>query len=215
MDNTVRAPVNDGISMATDQYPKVTGNSIFDLASGKHGIQPSAVYKGLFSNNYIFCTTATNRIGFEFYLATNCTVSNNYIWNLGTGVFLDNSNVAGTFIFGNTIISTTTPIIDSGVSTAIYNNTGYNPVGYITNPFSGNIQILLDSGGDNATWSSGVTYTNWESPKTLYVSGGTVTTVVQNGQVISSNTGCTVVLQPRDTFSITFSLPPTIKVEGQ
>ena len=215
LDNTVRTPDNDGIKMTTDQYPTVTGNSIFDLGSGMHGIQPSAVSLGLFSNNYIFCTTATNRIGFEFYLATNCTVSNNYIWNLGTGVFLDNSNVAGTLIFGNTIINATTPIIDSGVSTSIYNNTGYNPIGIITNPFDGNNHILLDLGGNNATWSSATTYTNWESPKIVYISSGTVTAVVQNGQTIFSNSECTVILQPADTFSIIFSSAPIIKVEGR
>ena len=125
------------------------------------------------------------------------------------------AGVNGAILANNQLISCSTPIADSGVSTVIYNNTGYNPVGIINNPFRGNNHVLLDLGGDNATWSSAATYTNWESPKTLYISGGTVTAVVQNGQTIFSATGCTVILQPSDTFSITFSSVPTIKVEGQ
>jgi parallel beta-helix repeat protein len=98
--------------------------------------------------------------------------------------------------------------------TKVYNVGGYNPVGYIANPFSASLKNIYDTLGDNATLTSGWTYTNIGSPKTLYITGGTVTVIAQNGQTLASTT-MQLNLQPGDTFSVTFSTAPTINVVGQ
>ena len=219
--NRIFDPHGNGIYINAGIGNVISNNYISNVPSGYYGILGTGAYiqNDLITGNYINFTTASGRTGIAFWSgsngATGNRISQNIIYNAATGINLMAAGINGAILANNQLISCITPITDSGVSTVIYNNTGYNPVGIITNPFSGNNHILLDLGGDNATWSSAVTYTNWESPKTLYISSGTVTAVVQNGQTIFSTTGCTVFLQPRDTFSITFSSVPTIKVEGQ
>jgi parallel beta-helix repeat protein len=218
--NRIYYPVKQGIYINAGTGNLISNNHISNVPSGYDGIAGAgACVNNLIIGNNINCTTASGRTGIAFWAgsngATDNRISQNTICNTETGINLMTAGVSGAILTNNQLISCSTPIADSGAGTAIYNNTGYNPVGYITNPFRGNNHILLDLGGDNATWSSAVTYTNWESLKTLYISSGTVTAVVQNGQTIFSTTGCTVVLQPGDTFSIIFSSPPTIKVEGQ
>ncbi|MGD0644630.1 MAG: right-handed parallel beta-helix repeat-containing protein [Candidatus Bathyarchaeia archaeon] len=219
--NTIVNPSDDGINIDAGTTNVISNNYIFNIPSGKNGITGTGAYciNDLIIDNYINCTTASGRTGIAFWAGSNGTtgniISQNTIYHAATGINLMTTGVNDTILDNNQLISCSTPITDSGANTVIYNNTGYNPVGYITYPFFGNNHILLDLCGDNATWSSAVTYTNWESPKTLYISGGTVTAVVQDGQTIFSTTGCTVVLQPGDTFSLTFSSAPTIKVVGQ
>ena len=106
-------------------------------------------------------------------------------------------------------------IYDSNVpENTMTNNIGYNPVGYIENPISGNTAYLVDS-GSNSTWTSGKVYTNSGSPKIMNISAGIVSVVEQNGVILFTMTNCTVTLQPEDTFKIIFSITPTIMVTGQ
>ena len=106
-------------------------------------------------------------------------------------------------------------IIDTNVpENTMINNTGYNPVGAIASPISGSTAYLVDS-GSSSTWISGRVYTNTGSPKVLNISAGTVSVVAQNGVTLFTATDCTVTLQPKDTFSVTFNTTPTINVTGQ
>ena len=104
-------------------------------------------------------------------------------------------------------------------SVVMTGNIGYNPLGYIANPLyvaSGDANSTIVDSGNNATWISARTYTNWGSPKLLVISGGTVTAIAFDGQTLfTSDTNCTFVLQPADTFSVTYSIAPTITVFGQ
>lgn len=133
--------------------------------------------------------------------------SNSYAITIGSGA-------TSTTISGNNITAVYT-INDAGTDTKIFNNPGYNPVGYISSPISSGGITLVDK-GSGSTWVSGTTYTNWESPKILYISGGTVTAIVYDGQTLyTSTTTCSITLQPGDTFSVTFTTAPTINVIGQ
>jgi parallel beta-helix repeat protein len=219
--NRIYDPNGDGININAGTGNTISSNYIFNFPGGYYGIRGTGAYcvNDLIIGNYINCTTASGRTGIALWSssngATDNRISQNTICNTATGINVMAAGVNGTILANNQLVTCSTPITDSGVGTAIYNNTGYNPVGIINNSFAGNNHILLDLGGDNGTWSSDVIYTNWESPKTLYISAGNVKAVVKNGQTIFSNTDCTVALQPGDTFSITFTLAPTIKVEGQ
>ena len=135
------------------------------------------------------------------------------------GIAMDNgaynNTLIGNYVYNNYSPWTNWQIFDHNVpENTMINNIGYNPVGYIANPISGNTAYLVDS-GSNSTWISGRVYTNTGSPKVLNISAGTVSAVAQNGVTLFTTTGCTVTLQPGDTFSITFSTAPTINVIGQ
>jgi len=96
----------------------------------------------------------------------------------------------------------------------VYQNVGWNPIGYYS---GGNIggassNLLVDYGVSN-TYVSGTTYTCWQSPKEIIITGGTVTAIVMDGQTLfSSATTISLYLMPGDSFSITASSMPTIKV---
>ncbi len=94
----------------------------------------------------------------------------------------------------------------------IENNQGYNPVGTIAKPVSG---ALLVNNGGTATIASNTQYTNIFTPKTIIISGGTVSSVIVNGKTVFKGTNCSVVLQPLATFKIVWSNQPKISVLGQ
>ena len=133
----------------------------------------------------------------------------------GISVYPDYSPTGNVLIGNNVYNNIYANIYDSNVpESTMINNIGYNPVGPIASPISGSTAYLVDS-GSNSTWISGMVYTNTGSPKVLNISAGTVSVVAQNGVTLFTATGCTVTLQPGDTFSVTFSTAPTIKVTGQ
>ena len=158
---------------------------------------------------------------------TNC--GNNYIsenqiygqldWGISFASPSPNTVIINNNIHNNGYGSFST---DQIPNPALINNTGYNPLGYISTKFIHNatgLNYIVDGsngGGNSSIWVSGTTYTNSGSPKDLIISGGIVTAIVFNGQTLyTSATNCTITLQPSDTFSITFSSAPTIKVFGQ
>jgi hypothetical protein len=144
---------------------------------------------------HFYTSTGKSFHKYDIYVAnygtTNSSIKNNNLNNWGTGPIF----------------------IGAGNAVDIVSNKNYNPLGYIANPFSGNTPIMLDS-GDNATISSGWVYTNIQSPKVIYISGGSVTSIMQNGQTTGMVSG-TIILRPQDTFSVTFTVAPTIVVMGQ
>jgi hypothetical protein len=54
-----------------------------------------------------------------------------------------------------------------------------------------------------------------DTNKNLYITGGTVSDIKVNGQTVFTATNCMVHLEPTDTFSITFSVAPTIITMGE
>ena len=143
------------------------------------------------------------------------SINDNIIYNFAIGIDIAGSNVVNAVISNNQFNTVTTKITDLGTSTRIYTNLGYNSLGHITNPISSAGNTLVDS-GSSATWVSGRTYTNSESPKVLYISGGVVTAIVFDGTTLyTSATTCSIILQPGDTFSVTFSSAPKIVVFAQ
>lgn len=87
------------------------------------------------------------------------------------------------------------------------------PVGYISSPILSSTN-LVDFGG-SGTIANNTLYTVYGSPKNIYISGGTVSSVQVDGQTIFTATGCLVHVEPGDTFKIVWSSQPTIVVIGQ
>ena len=85
------------------------------------------------------------------------------------------------------------------------NNSGYNPVGAITNPWptaSGDLTNQVAAGASNP--QSGMVYTIRHSPKTIVVSGGDVSQIEINGAVTGMLTGA-FKLGLGETIAITYA----------
>ncbi len=106
-------------------------------------------------------------------------------------------------------------ISDSGTNTRISGNDGYNPVGAIALPLGGTSNTTIVDSGVTATWVNGTTYTCSQSPKNIYISGGTIISVAVEGETVYTATSCMVHLEATDTIAITWSDAPTIKVIGE
>ena len=154
---------------------------------------------------------------------SDCTCEWNAVYNIGgtpnLGGISENAVVNNGVYRYNDVRQCNYPInISTGTGTIIEGNPGYNPKGYITNPLPASGNYLVDS-GTNASFVSTTTYTCSQSPKTVYIEGGTVSAVIHNGRtlatVTSATSSITLNLRPGDTFSVTFSIAPTINVMGQ
>lgn len=99
----------------------------------------------------------------------------------------------------------------------IVNNQGYNPVGLIQYPV-GVSDRIVDFSNTTSTIQSGVTYTNWQSPKNIYIYGGNFSSVKINGETVYSSvnsTSCMAHLEPGQTFRIVWISEPAIVVMGE
>ena len=93
----------------------------------------------------------------------------------------------------------TTGIDDNGTGTAaqVRGNVGYNPIG---------LSVV-------APPATTVTYRAGHTPETVYLTGGTVSAVKipdNAGSTIFATTPCTLQLEPNETFSITYTVAPTM-----
>ena len=177
----------------------ILGNTLLNSGTGPCGID---IRSGgnLIDSNYV---TGFTSYGIFDYSQANNRISNN---RAAIEMYSGTTNCI-------CVYNTVTSLTDLGTNDTLIGNTGYNPIGYIADPISSSGSSIVDS-GSSSTWTSGTIYTDWQSPKTLYISGGTVTAITVNGQVIDLTSG-SIVLQPSDTFSMTFSSAPTVKVMGQ
>lgn len=169
-----------------------------------------------FTENTLYpaSNVAQKAIELGYCIATRCC-NNRIVLPINHGATLTITNSQNSQIENNLFEGAKPTIIDTSTGTVIRNNQGYNPVGYIANPITGSTQNIVDS-GSNSTWLSGVTYTNTQSPKMLYITGEGIQTIAVNGETLFTGAGSySVMLQPNETFNITFTTPPTVTVMGQ
>ena len=211
---------------STANYNTVTANILNCTNPNAQGI---VIYGGTgnqITSNSINAPTNQVNNGINVQNGSNNTIitQNLIVGCGGSGIKVDSG--VNTVIKNNdlTQVASYTKIGNSGTTTSIYTNPGYNPVGYVSANFIYNgtsFNYIVDgiqyiTMGNSSTWVSATTYTNTESPKVLYISGGTVTAIVFDGQTLyTAATTCSITLQPGDTFSVTFSTTPTISVIGQ
>jgi hypothetical protein len=155
------------------------------------------------------------------------TVTNNKILNT-SGWMNSAMNISGIgkWIVANNVFGPSTAVGPNGAfpvlgidpnmtDVAIYGNVGYNDILVA----AGDLQHVIyngkyivdgpNGGGSDSNWTSGTTYINVQSPKMLTISGGQVSQITRNGIITTEST---VTLNPLDSFSIFFTLPPTITV---
>ena len=181
---------------------------------------------GVFSGNIVDgCSSAADKIEanvifhYNAKMPSHWTLCGNQFLKVG-GTYTPINNIKVYFgdyipIADNTFESSSEApiVILSGTHNIVANNVGYNPVGYIANPFTGNTKIMYDT-GDNGTITSDWIYTNCASTKTIYISGGKVSAITVNGELTGITSGI-ITLYASENFSITFTEPPTLKVMGQ
>jgi hypothetical protein len=96
----------------------------------------------------------------------------------------------------NDLTGSNTPISITGTVSSIKTryNDGYNPVG------TSSITV----------GASPFTYTAGTSPETVYIDGGTITSVTKGGVTIATTTGRAIQLEPNESIVVTYSAAPTM-----
>jgi hypothetical protein len=147
-----------------------------------------------------------------FHSADRITITGNKILNNKTGspVGMKGSSkdwhIANNSFAQNNNDSPAPLSIDS----AVINNSGYNPVGIITNPWRPTGDLTNDGGG-SADPVSGLHYTVRQSPKTIIITGGAVTKIEIDGTPAGLSAGA-FKLGIGETITVTYTSLPTSKV---
>lgn len=141
--------------------------------------------------------------------------------NTGYGIKLDcpvlsaanNINVIGNDVSNNTGGTISIHANVKGNS-LLRDNPGYNPVGAITNPFTASTGDIRPASAAQANPTSATTYTNRLTPKTVLITGGTITAIVIDGTSTTLSQGV-FKLGIGETYSVTFTGSPTSKVYSE
>lgn len=171
-----------------------------NTTSGYYNLGGNGIWLSNEEQSQIFGNTISNCQGYAIYI------------NVGDGKSKNN------IISENLLISNSKNVFDNNVPQNIFiNNTGYNPIGPLTNYIVGN---YLNDGfavgvWGSSNWTSSTVYTNSGSIKVVSITKGDVTSITHNGETIFTSTNCSLMLQPGDTFSVTFSSTPVIEVLGK
>lgn len=173
------------------------------IAGTNHQAKNITASNNLFANNGDVTGTDYRKSGMAFAfdidhftaignrMFDDGNVTQKYAFGLNAGVTLSNVLIANNDLAGNT----TTVFNGVGtVSGRITNNIGYNPVGI----------------GAVAVGASPFTYTAGNSSETLYISAGTVTSIVKGGNNLGIVAGV-VNLEPGDAVTITYAVAPTVQ----
>jgi hypothetical protein len=122
---------------------------------------------------------------------------------LGTS---DDWQVVGNHLTGGTGVAL------AGTGSVIIDNVGYNPVGGIANPWPSHGKDLTNGvAGGKAAPSSGTVYSVRHTPKTIAISGGTVSKILIDGADAGSRSG-TFKLGVGETIAITYASAPKARV---
>jgi hypothetical protein len=149
-----------------------------------------------------------------FHSAERVIITGNKIINNQTGGPIGMKGSSKNWLIaGNSFAqnSNNTPAPLSTDSTVI-NNSGYNPLGIISNPWQPGGD-LTNEGGGSASPVSGRLYTVRQSPKTIIITGGVVTQISIDGTPTGLAAGV-FKLGIGETIAVTYSATPTSKVSA-
>jgi hypothetical protein len=216
-DNAGRTTISDNpiingqiVIMNTVNGVQISGNNINLESALNYSIIINSTYIHVVASLMIDGNSIKNG-GITINSADCPEVSSNIFVSCAYGVTFASARVIDGTIEDNNLLGATTKITDSGTRSRFYRNDGYNQ-GLIANAWdSNNGGELRDS--PKYAWSirNNTLMTNWQSPKTAYIVGGTVSAVQVNGETVFSTTNVMVILQPGDTFKIVYSVTPDIK----
>ena len=119
-------------------------------------------------------------------------------WLIADNFFAQNSNEAPAPLSADSIV---------------INNSGYNPLGIITNPWQPGGD-LTNEGGGSANPVSGRLYTVRQSPKTIIITGGAVSQISIDGTPTGLPAGV-FKLGVEETIEVAYSATPTSRVSAE
>jgi hypothetical protein len=108
----------------------------------------------------------------------------------------------------------TTPLSLSGTGSVLTNNFGYNPIGAVPNPWPANGGDLINNVAGNPSPQSGTVYTVRQTPKTIIISGGTVSQISINGAGTGLVAGV-FKLGIGETIAINYQVAPISAIFGE
>jgi len=201
--NLINDSRENGIFTGVSNRVQLIGNTI--LVSGYHGICLYGGYQIVKDNivNGASMAESNTYDGIHIYIAGPGSISGNLIQDEDSktryGIYLT-SHTASTLVYGNAI---TVSQMQSGAlgfdnealgqNNRVMDNIGYNPVGIS--------RITVDT--------SPFTYTAGLSPETVYVSGGTVTSITKGGNDFGLVSGA-FDLEPNESMVVTYARAPTM-----
>jgi hypothetical protein len=119
----------------------------------------------------------------------------------------DNYIIANNQFVGN---NRNDPDVHLAINSQVVNNIGYNPFGLRTNPWPAlGGDLINDVSSGAAMPVSGTTYTVRQTPKTIIISGGTVSQILINGVNVGQTAGA-FKLGIGETINVTYSATPTV-----
>jgi hypothetical protein len=148
----------------------------------------------------------------SFKDAERLTISANNILNNPTGRPIEMKGTSKTWqiaqnSFAQNSNNSPGPLTADAV---VINNSGYNPVGLVQNPWLASGDLTNDGGG-SATPTSAKVYTVRQSPKTIIVAQGDVTEIAIDGMQTGVSSGV-FRLGIEETIAITFAAAPTTTI---
>jgi hypothetical protein len=168
----------------------ISGNAIEDTNSVVSGaaIQLSDAARILVAGNNISETGANPAIAM-LGTSDNWQIGQNYFNNVGTE-----------------------PVALRGKNSTVINNSGYNPVGPITNPWpASNGELTNNVAGGSPSPRSGTVYTVRHTPKTIVLARGTVSQIAING-VDTGLTSGVFKLGIGETIAVRYDVAPTTAI---
>jgi hypothetical protein len=191
------------------------GSAIQGVSRTSGGVVVSASNDVVISGNVIDGTNLkVPGASISFTDAQRITITGNKILNNPNGPPIEmNKSSKGWYIAGNSFDhnESNSPAPLSADSTVV-ENAGYNPVGIISAPWRTNGDLTNDSGGDANPISDQV-YTVRQSPKTIIITGGTVTDIAIDGTSTGLSAGV-FKLGIGETILISFSATPATRVSA-
>jgi len=150
------------------------------------------------------------------FASSHVRIESNHIETQGSAIEI--KGLSGDIVItGNIIeqvlpITSDTDVILTGARSVIVNNAGYNPVGSISNPWPSNGTDLTNRvPSGSAVPRSGKMYTIRNTPKTIIITGGSVSQIQINGVNAGSIAG-TYKLGVGETIAVTYTSPPVTLV---
>lgn len=214
--NTIKGSYRAGIALEVDSGYTLNNFSAIDnkiYGVGGCGIWAGPTQTGAtgqinrlrLSNNDIYdngqlTTTDAEQSGICLNVATaGLFMTGNNPYDTGSGkqkygFTVNGVAVTGAWLNGNDLSSVATPINLAGGGTLageVVGNKGYR---------LGPVTVTL--GASPATYTAGIT------PETLYLSGGTVTSIVRNGVTVAANSNVSIPLSANDNVVVTYSAAP-------
>ena len=169
---------------------------LLECNTGAGGINLQAGTTVTISNNVIETLGTVAGTAISLADSSYVIIADNLIVNVTTGLSIS-ATCSTLSIHDNKILATTAISNSSSAATiVIHDNPGYNPVG----------GSVVTPGG--SPW----TYTAGPSPETHYISGGTLSSLIVGGVGIGYNPASlnTIQLGPNESYSVTYSVVPTV-----